>query len=125
MSGGHFTRVMYSADGLILATVMANPDYDQYGWPAGYVQLWGAADGNMLARLAIEDAVSIEFSPDGLTFATGSFDGTLRLWAIESGDLLLESKAHYSQIQRLVFTPDGASLVSGSQDGTIIRWGIQ
>jgi WD40 repeat protein len=125
LTGGHFTRVAYSPDGQMLATVMANPTYDQYGWPAGYVQLWGAAGGNMLARLAIDDAVSIAFSPDGLTFASGSYDGTLRLWAIESGDMLLESKAHYNQIQRLAFTPDGASLVSGSQDGTIIRWGIQ
>jgi WD40 repeat protein len=125
LTGGHFTRVAYSADGRILATVMANPEYDQYGWPAGFVQLWSATDGAELARLEIEDAVSIAFSPDGQILATGSLDGTLRLWDIAGGRMLLEASGqHYQQIERLVFTPDGASLVSGSQDGTILRWGI-
>jgi len=124
LTGGHFTRVAYSADGRTLATVMANPEYDQYGWQAGFVQLWSSTDGKELARLEVEDAVSIAFSPDSHILATGSFDGTLRLWEIPGGGKLMEAKGHYGQIQRLVFTPDGTSLVSGSQDGTILRWGI-
>jgi WD40 repeat protein len=125
MTGGNFTRVAYSEDGTILATVLANPEYvHQYGWPGGFVQLWSASDGSELLRLEVEDAVSIAFSPEGRVIATGSFDGTLRLWEVAGGKLLTESREHFGQIERLVFTPDGTSLVSGSQDGTIIRWGI-
>jgi WD40 repeat protein len=124
LTGGHFTRVAYSADGRTLATVMANPEYDQYGWPAGFVQLWSASDGAEIARLEVEDAVSIAFSLDSKILATGSFDGTLRMWETAGGRMLLEASGHYQQIERLVFTPDGTSLVSGSQDGTILRWGI-
>jgi WD40 repeat protein len=124
LTGGHFTRVAYSPDGHTLATVMANPEYDHYGWAAGFVQLWSAKDGEELARLEIEDAVSIAFSPDSLILATGSLDGTLRLWEVAGGRMLLEASGHYGQVERLVFTPDGTSVVSGSQDGTIIRWGI-
>jgi WD40 repeat protein len=124
LTGGHFTRVTYSADGRILATVSAKEEYDQYGWPAGFVQLWSASDGKELLRLEIEDAVSLAFSPNSQILATGSLDGTLRLWEIAAGRMLMEASGHYGQIERLVFTPDGTSLISGSQDGTILRWGI-
>ncbi len=95
---GHFTRVSYSADGLLMATVTANVKYDQYGWPAGYVQLWDASDGKEIAQLKVDDAVSIGFSPDSRILATGSLDGTLRLWEIAGGRLLLEANRHFQQI---------------------------
>jgi WD40 repeat protein len=81
-------------------------------------------DGEELARQEIEDAVSIAFSPDCHILATGSLDGTLRLWEIAESRMLLEASGHYGEVERLVFTPDGTSLVSGSQDGTIIRLGV-
>jgi WD40 repeat protein len=124
LTGGHFTRVAYSHDGRTLATVAANNVYEQYGWPAGFVQLWDASNGKETAKLEVEDAVSIAFSPDNHVLATGSLDGTLRLWDLAEGGLLMEVKGHYRQIQRLAFTPDGAFLVSGSLDGTILVWGI-
>jgi WD40 repeat protein len=124
LTGGHFTRVVYSADGRILATVRANPEYDQYGWPAGFVQLWSATDGKELAQLEMDDAVSIAFSPNSQILATGSINGTLRLWERVGGRMLMEVNGHYRQIERLIFTPDGVNLVSGSQDGTIMVWGV-
>jgi WD40 repeat protein len=72
----------------------------------------------------VEDAVSIAFSPEGQMIATGSFDGTVRLWDSVTGELLKEAREHFQQVQRLVFTPDGTRLVSGSQDGIILLWGI-
>lgn len=124
LSGGHFTRVSYSADGLIMATVAAKAENEQYGWPAGMVQLWNASDGKEIAQLKLDDAVSIAFSPDGQIIATGSLDGTVRLWEVAGGDLLMEAQRHYQQVQRLAFTPDGRGLISGSLDGTILHWGI-
>ena len=124
LTGTNFTRVVYSADGTMLATVAANQEYYQYGHPAGFVQLWRATDGRELLRLKVEDAVSIAFSPDGQMIATGSFDGALRLWDTATGNLLFEGREHFQQIQRLVFIPDGTRLISGSQDGTILVWNI-
>jgi len=88
------------------------------------VQLWSALTGKKIAQLDLDDVVSIAFSPNNLILATGSFDGTLRLWEATTGKLLLETKEHYAEIQRLAFTPDGTILVTGSQDGTIRMWGI-
>ena len=125
LTGGHFTRVSYSADGLIMATVAAKVEYDQYGWPAGIVQLWNASDGKEMAQLKVDDAISIAFSPDSRILATGSLDGTLRLWEVAGGGLLMEAaRRHYQQVQNLAFTPDGRGLISGSLDGTILWWGI-
>jgi WD40 repeat protein len=124
LTGGHFTQVTYSADGRILATVVANEEYDQYGWLAGFVYLWSASDGNELTQLDIEDVVSIAFSPDSRILATGSVDGTLRLWEIASSKLLVEATGHYDSIQRVAFTLEGTRLVTGSLDGTIVLWGI-
>jgi WD40 repeat protein len=124
LTGGHFTRVTYSWDGRTLATVIANEEYDQYGWPAGFVQLWDTLEGKEISALEVEDAVSIAFSPDNRTLATGSLDGTLRLWEIPAGRLLLETSGHYGSILRLAFTPDGTRLVTGSTDGTVAVWGI-
>jgi WD40 repeat protein len=124
LTGGHFTRVAYSAVGRTLATIVAINEHEQFGGPAGFVQLWSASDGKELVRLEVEDAVSIAFSPDSRILATGSLDGTLRLWEIAGGTLLMEANGHYEQIQRVLFTPDGTSLVSGSLDGSILMWGI-
>lgn len=124
LTGGRFTRVAYSADGRTLATVAANQEYDQYGWPAGFVQLWNASSGEEIARLDVQDAVSIAFSADNRLLATGSLDGTLRLWEMAGGRLLMEARGHYNSLQRLAFTPDGTRLVAGSPDGTISLWGI-
>ena len=88
------------------------------------MQLWSTLNGEVIAQLELDDAVSIAFSPDGCILATGSLDGALRLWEIAGGKLLKEANGHYEQIQRGLFTSDGTSLVSGSLDGSIIRWGI-
>jgi WD40 repeat protein len=123
LTGGRFTRVAYSPDGSTLATVAANQEYD-HGHPAGFVQLWSASSGEEIAHLDVEDAISIAFSPDSQILATGSFDGTLRLWEIAGGNLLMEANGHYDLIQRVAFTPEGTGLVSGSRDGAISLWGI-
>ena len=124
LDGGHFTRVVYSSDGSMLATILAKKEYDQYGWPAGEVQLWDAETGEQLAGLVVEDAVSLAFSPDDQILATGSLDGILRLWDVSEGRLLVETKGHFNFIQEILFTPTGLNLLTGSNDGSILIWGI-
>jgi WD40 repeat protein len=104
--------------------VAANPDYEQYGWPAGYVELWDVSSGEKRIRLEVQDAVSLAFSHDGRILATGSLDGTLRLWEASGGRLLQETRQHYDSIQDLAFTPDETRLISGSKDGMILAWGV-
>jgi WD40 repeat protein len=52
----------------------------------------------------MDDAVSLAFSPDNQLLATGSLDGTLRLWDIMEGTLLMESTEHHRSILPGVYT---------------------
>ena len=65
------------------------------------------------------------FSPDGKTLASGSYDGTTRLWDVTTrqqiGDPL---NRHDGVIRSVAFSPDGKTLVSGGADGTARLWDV-
>ena len=57
---------------------------------------------------------SVAFSPDGQSVVSGSEDNTVRLWSVESGELLQTMKGHTSLVSSVAFSPDGQYVVSGS-----------
>ncbi|MBD2337486.1 CHAT domain-containing protein [Calothrix sp. FACHB-156] len=61
---------------------------------------------------------SLNFSPDGKTFATASADKTVKLWNLD-GELLKTLKSHGDEVLSVAFSPDGKLLASGSKDNTI------
>jgi WD40 repeat protein len=63
-------------------------------------------------------------SPDGQTLATGSHDGTIRLWEIETGKLK-HTMTPGTPVRTLAFLPDGATLISaGHEDPNFIFWDV-
>ena len=71
-----------------------------------------------------EAVVSIAFSPDGKTLASGSFDNTIRLWDMSTGTHKRTLTGHTEGVSSISFSPDGQILASGSLDRTIRLWDV-
>ena len=68
---------------------------------------------------------SIDISPHGKTLASGSADKTIRLWDVETGDLLETLTGHIGTVYSLRFSPDGPMLASSGADATIRFWDVE
>jgi WD40 repeat protein/transcriptional regulator with XRE-family HTH domain len=88
---------------------------------------WEKEAGQTLHRIwqAHTDIVpTIAFSPDERTLASGSYDGSIKLWEVASGALLWTGWHTYS-IYSVAFAPDGRLLASGGNDATVRLWDPQ
>lgn len=75
-------------------------------------------DDNLLRTIAI--------SPDGKTLASGSDDGVIRLWNLETGKFARSfEKRHDNWLRNIVFSPNGDKLASASEDETICLWSVR
>jgi hypothetical protein len=62
---------------------------------------------------------SVAYSADGKRLASGSTDGTAKVWDAETGQVKLTIKG---PSDRIAFSPDGTRLASGSSNGTLKVW---
>lgn len=68
--------------------------------------------------------MSVAFSPDGATLATGSLRNPVWLWNMATGQDIRTFMGHTFPVSSVVFSPDGKTLASGSYDGTILLWDV-
>lgn len=67
--------------------------------------------------------LSVAFSPNGETVATGDGNGQVRLWQTADGQPLgIFQDAHTGWVWAVAFSPDGQVLACGSVDHTVKLW---
>ena len=81
--------------------------------------LWSS----VVASQHSSNVLSVAFSPDGQTLASGSgdpygssSDNSIRLWDVKSGEQKALLSGHSYSVWSVAFSPDGETLASGSDD---------
>jgi WD40 repeat protein/serine/threonine protein kinase/tetratricopeptide (TPR) repeat protein len=103
-------RIDFSPDGQQLATCHGNA-----------VKIWDAATGHELLRLSgpsVGVVDSVAYSPDGRRIASGSRDYTVRIWDVQTRQVIHALQGHFGNVVTVAFSPDGKYLASGSRDKT-------
>ncbi|MGH8933965.1 MAG: WD40 repeat domain-containing protein [Egibacteraceae bacterium] len=94
------------------------------------IDLWNPATGQAIGELLTDPDPSsdlssfneVAFSPDGRTIGSGDFDGTVRLWDVQSRQHIRTLTGHTDSVQTIVFSPDGTMIASAGGDRTIRLW---
>jgi RNA polymerase sigma factor (sigma-70 family) len=88
-----------------------------------FIRLWDVATGaerQLLEHERYDEAVA--FSPDGkLLGAVSPNDSALRLWNVETGQLLHTLKA---EADNLIFSPDSKIVALGTREATVKVWDV-
>ena len=71
------------------------------------------------------DVMSLAFSSDGASLASGSMDRTIKLWDMQTGGVVKTFHGHTSWVVSISISTDYTMIASGSLDKTIRLWNIQ
>lgn len=88
------------------------------------VTIWELATGRQAHTLpGFKGEVSyLQFTADGRTLVTSSYDKMIRVWDVRTGTKIREAEAHTGWVWGISLSPDDRQLVSCSVDGQLKLW---
>lgn len=100
----------FSPDG----TVLAAGGLD-FALNAGTIKLWNVTKGTRIRTVVGHTAItwSLSYSPDSTMVASGSIDGSIRLWNSTSGEKIID--LHYGSGRAVTFSPDSTMVALGGE----------
>ena len=67
----------------------------------------------------------VAISSDGKKGVSACWDGTLRYWNLENGELIRQMQGHKAGINSAALSPDGKRALSGGRDPTMRLWDLE
>ncbi|PRP95188.1 serine/threonine-protein kinase [Enhygromyxa salina] len=108
---GAINHAEFSPDGRLVAFSRVN----------GHIDLWEGSERRSLS--GHERSVwRIRFDASGRRLVSASYDGTAKIWDVESGSQLQILRGHEAEVSDAAFTLDGARVVTAAGDGTLRVW---
>jgi WD40 repeat protein len=118
-------RLRYIGDSSgVIRSIVVTPDGKRV--VSAHGQVWDTVSDREI--LTVPGAGCVALSPDGQRLATGSMDGTARvwdtapLWDEPSGQEALTFQAQTQGVTSMAVTPDGQRIITGGWDGTVRIW---
>ncbi|KAF8667726.1 WD domain, G-beta repeat [Rhizoctonia solani] len=150
-SGQQIVELFRADESHVIRSVDFSPDGQQVAFGYGYDPDLGKSEDPLYGAIRVVDrftgdtvvgpidahddfVASIEFSTNGMRLVSGSYDTSVRIWDVQTGELLVacdeddddthidDYRAHCDEVNSVSFSPNGHYVASGSDDYTVCIW---
>jgi guanine nucleotide-binding protein subunit beta-2-like 1 protein len=121
---GWVTSIATPADGEKPIIVSASRDKTLIKWDVSPQVQSGEEAGRPLKSLVghSDFVQDVQISSDGAFALSGSWDRTLALWELSTGNRRGVFRGHTNDVTSVAFSPDNRQIVSGSRDRSVKIW---